>query len=427
MTKNHYHRILFLLIIIFTSCSSDKTSEKDLGTVYTQNMNFKIDENPNKNQSIGTIIAYTTQGNAEFSIIEQNPINSFTINTSTGELYVDKILNYDYEANTQITGSIKVSNGNISKISYITISITDLDETTFNGDVTLTTQEEINTFAKNNYKKITGSLQIGQNIYSNSITNLNSLATLETIGGSLNITNNNSLLNLAGLNNLVSTNKLVIYSNKNLADIDGLSKLTSTNSIFINDNDKLLNIDSLSKITILTNFLSINNNELLKNIDGLKNIISVGTLESDGIRIQGNSSLINIGLLSLNNIKGGLYVDGNSSLTSFKGLDKLTKIENSLLIIGNANLIHFDELANVNLISGKIIINNNPKLNSLNGFLNLTSITQTTSMQFTYNSVLSNFCGIKTFLKLGFEGGYVVVYNAYDPKQQDIYNGFCSQ
>src|SRR5690606_16128662 len=88
------------------------------------------------------------------------------------------------------------------------------------GNVSLTSQEQIDTFATNypNCTEVSGNLTIqGAN-------NLTPLSNLTSVGGYLNIYNNLSLTSLNGLSNLTSVGgNLDIYDNLSLTNLDGLS------------------------------------------------------------------------------------------------------------------------------------------------------------------------------------------------------------
>tara|TARA_R110002049_G_scaffold308339_1_gene512014 strand:+ start:2091 stop:3614 length:1524 start_codon:yes stop_codon:yes gene_type:complete len=101
---------------------------KNVDEITISNFEVTIDENPNPNQTLGTINASTSQGNLTFSITNQTPTNAFQINTSTGELTVLTESLFNFEDNTTITGIVSAENGYESKNINITINLNDVFE-----------------------------------------------------------------------------------------------------------------------------------------------------------------------------------------------------------------------------------------------------------------------------------------------------------
>jgi hypothetical protein len=105
-----------------------------------ENFNIQIDENPQPNQILGSILATTDQGTLLFSIENQEPEGAFQINNSTGELSVDEETLFDFELNENITGVIKVSNQNIDVFANVTIALNDVPDiivTTSDFEITI--------------------------------------------------------------------------------------------------------------------------------------------------------------------------------------------------------------------------------------------------------------------------------------------------
>ena len=228
--------LILISVIQFISCNKDETPV----TVNTSDIVFSIDENPVKDQVIGTVTGITNIGSVSFSIQSQSPERAFTINSASGELSVlDKEL-FDFEVNATISGVVAVSNGDIVKQSNVTINVTDLDETIFVGDVTLTTQEEIDAFGAKNYLSINGNLTINEDQVVHDIVFFSPLETITSITGVVKIENLYNLLDIPSLNNLTSVGGIVIDNNWGILDIHSLSNLTTcSGSISITNNGEL--------------------------------------------------------------------------------------------------------------------------------------------------------------------------------------------
>ncbi|MEO9893369.1 MAG: hypothetical protein ABJF52_12650, partial [Aurantibacter sp.] len=84
------------------------------------------------------------------------------------------------------------------------------------------------------------------------------------------INGNNSLINLSGLQNLVSvTNILQIILNPQLTDLSALNTLTTADDIQINQNNSLQGINGFNNLSS-TNHIEIDSNTLLNNFCGLR-------------------------------------------------------------------------------------------------------------------------------------------------------------
>ncbi len=92
--------------------------------------------------------------------------------------------------------------------------------------------------------EITGFLYI----QSTSLTDLTGLENLTTLGTSLSLRSNYSLLNIDGLQNLTTFNSSIDFRfNSNLASIAGLIGITQASSINLEFNTNLLSLNGLTK------------------------------------------------------------------------------------------------------------------------------------------------------------------------------------
>ena len=139
--------------------------------------------------------------------------------------------------------------------------LTESSAQTYTGNLSLHTQADIDNFS---YSEVTGTLIITV-VAPNSITDLNGLANLTTVGGALDIISNDSLTNL-----------------------DGLSHLKSVGgNLFIDDNFSLTNLDGLSSLTSVGGDLEVSHNTVLSEFSGLYALlwcISMGWQEVTSLR-----------------------------------------------------------------------------------------------------------------------------------------------
>lgn len=107
----------------------------DIDEIVAQDVNLTIDENPNGDDLIGALQA-TAGSNLTYVITFQNPAGAFSINQSTGELYVDDSTLFDYETNPNMLATISINNGiqTVSKNAFVSVNdVHELGEFKFGG------------------------------------------------------------------------------------------------------------------------------------------------------------------------------------------------------------------------------------------------------------------------------------------------------
>ncbi len=310
-----------------------------------------------------------------------------------------------------------------------------------NGGVTLTSQSEVNAFTGTS---ITGPLYIGATDGSD-ITDLTPLSSLTSVGG-LQVVNNPSLTSLDGLNNITSVGGLLeIYYNHALTNLNGLSSITSLGGNLVVDNNSLItNLDGLSGITSVGGDLYIRFNSQLTDLGGLSGITAVvGNLEVyynlaltnlDGLSsiesvggaldINNSQSLQNLdGLSNITSVGGFLYVYGNPNLANLNGLTGVTSVGGTGLEVAyNSALTNLDGLINITSVIGFLEVTGNSAITDIDGLSNITSVGGDLYVQ--NNNVLSDFCGLFSLLNSGgLTGSYNVSGNASNPTEQEIIDG----
>jgi len=174
--------------------------------------------------------------------------------------------------------------------------------------ISITTQAEIDSFQINypDCADIDGALWI----YGNTISNLNGLNNLTSIGGKLRMINNYSLTSLSGLNN-------VSYIGENLE---------------ILNNDALSSLSGLDNLNLISSKLRIENCHFLSTLAGLDNLNTVGST----LKIYHNDALLSLeGLNNVNTIGGYLEIKSHDVLTSLSGLENVNSGSIHGLIINN--------------------------------------------------------------------------------------------
>jgi hypothetical protein len=161
------------------------------------------------------------------------------------------------------------------------------------------------------------------------LTSLHGLESITTVDTWLAIIANNGLTDLTGLA-VTNVGALSINNNQNLINLEGLNGLVTaggggcqceTSGIFIDRNPKLQNIDALSSVTTISGDLTIQRNTSLRDLDGL-------------------SSLTSIGIFPDYDLDRGLTVADNTALQNVDGLSSLTTMpaDAKLIVRNNPNL-----------------------------------------------------------------------------------------
>ncbi|WP_417854057.1 hypothetical protein [Xanthomarina gelatinilytica] len=213
-----------------------------------------------------------------------------------------------------------------------------------------------------------------------------------------------------GANNYseITGNLLIGGDYANLTDITNLSSLNSITSVggylAIIWNPNLLNLNGLNSITYVGSNFDLTSNDSLNNTDGLSSIAFVG------------------GMVSLG------YCN---SLTNIDGLSSLQTIQ-SHLNIRQSDLINLDGLSSLQYIGGDLSIGYNQHVDGNHSLTNLNGLNALTNvggdLRITYSTHLTNLCGITNLITNGVvSGSYIVYLNSYNPTQQDIIDGNCSQ
>lgn len=279
----------------------------------------------------------------------------------------------------------------------------------FDGDVVLSSQQEVNDFGAMGYSKVNGSLHIiPQNgTTTTDITDLSPLSSIHTIG----ISNQSDTFELRGHDNLTSLTGLenlkhlyasfIVKDNPMLQSLSALTSLndyfaspTSAGELVIDNNDNLTNLNGLNNINIASD-LVITNNDNLHIIDNLvintydvliennPQLSTISNISSDDdistLTIRNNDNLSLFSHIAIPRIKRDLVIDDNDTLTDLSGLDNpvlgifiaLGKIE----VLNNNNLQSLSGLnTDISLVS-RIHIENNASLTDISFLSNYTQNT----------------------------------------------------
>ena len=228
----------------------------------------------------------------------------------------------------------------------ITIPFTQLG-TTHTGDVSVTTQAEVNALRNSltaGATRIEGNVTIGSRFGTSDIFDLSPLAAITEITGNVVVQRNTRLRNLMGLNQLQ----------------------TIGGSFYVEDNASLPSLGDLSALATIGGSFHVEGNRTLTSLGNLSALATIG----GSFYVEGNRTLTSLGNLSaLQSIGGSFHVEGNRTLTSLGRFPMLTSIGSDQN--GVSISVRFNELlqdccvlteflsGGTNAISGQVFISDN--------------------------------------------------------------------
>lgn len=121
----------FLIITLFVfSCSGDETSENteiDEIDLQTSDFTTEVYENINTGEILGIIQGETSgEETISFELSSESAEGAFKVDEETGELTVLNHLHFNHENNPILSAEVKVSIGDISEISHITVNVVEV-------------------------------------------------------------------------------------------------------------------------------------------------------------------------------------------------------------------------------------------------------------------------------------------------------------
>jgi len=244
----------------------------------------------------------------------------------------------------------------------------------------LESQGEVIALGNSGCTIISGSLTIGSGV-----SNLDGLANLVSIGGTLTA---RGVRNFDGLANLTSIGGSLILENNSADNFDGLANLTSIGGSLTLYSNNTRNLDGLINLTSIPGDLYINYNYYLQNVDGFANLASVGGSITFG-RYKGSLD----GFANLASVGGNLGVP--VGVSDVDGFANLRTVGGELRIIipegdtfrGPTNL---DGFANVTSLGG-LVLTRADSITDVDGFANLSRLG---SLYLKDNDALTNLDGL---------------------------------
>ena len=255
-----------------------------------------------------------------------------------------------------------------------TVKFSSLLSKVYEGDVTLSTQQQVIDFGSNHYTIIDGNMTIN-----GSVTDLTPLIGLSAVNYTFTASNS-ALVNFKGLDSLELTgalyaNGFFVEYNANLINFTGLGRLKQSNGeTQIDFNPALQSLDGLDSY-IAANYgdLRITDCASLQNLNGLKKMLGV----SEDFYLDNNPALTDIsGLSMVSTVNGRIYILNDASLPSLHGLEGIHSLDGGLDIESNASLSDLSALSNLTSIAGAnepgaLTLTGNPMIKDLSVFKHL--------------------------------------------------------
>lgn len=227
-------------------------------------------------------------------------------------------------------------------------------------------------------------------ISNTSTADLSFLSNLTEIEGKLELSFNDQLLSLDGLENLRSIVDLMITYNENLEVINNLGAV-DLNGVVTIYQDNITTIESFEEVTQLE-ALTISGIKELTQVNCFPNLTQINGV----CRIIDNADIQSVTLPSLETIGGNLDVELNQNLSEIS-LPKLHRLGGQFIFTGNANIPNLDGFEQLQMAEADIIITQNPILENLDG-LNQVRAGNDLTIYILRNAQLAEFCGIKTLI-----------------------------
>lgn len=310
-----------------------------------------------------------------------------------------------YYVRSYATNSEGTAYGN--EVSFETLNIPEPEPVAkiFEGDVVLTTQNEVDDFGVEGYIEVTGTFFIS----GESIESLTPLLSVKKVG-KLRIEGTEKLINLEGLNNVTEVNgEMLIVDNLILENIGALNNINTINGwLGIISNNKISSIQGFDSLTTVE-FIQINENESIKSVDAFNTVEEIESFVFSSNKqiefIGGFANLKSINRLFIENNEGNFTVDAfheiieftdsflisqNAGLTEIIGFEKIEALSNFIRVIDCPELVLLKGFSSLETAQS-IFINNCPKLSTLDAFRNLQLLNGTLNLSFLDLNNLANF------------------------------------
>lgn len=309
----------------------------------------------------------------------------------------------NYSNCTRIEGNLEIIAGLVGADDdgVVPTPITDISGLyfleTINGDLKISVEiDELNGF--NNLINVNGDIEITSSNQIKKITGFNNLQN----AGSITIALNANLENVDGFNNLSKVLRgIEIGNSPSIQTITGFNKLENLGGqLNISKNPKLLSIPSFNQLKTIDEDLNLTSNPVLTEVIGFEELLIIGgdlNIESAKI-IQGFGKLQiverffdirGIGVEEIPSFNllenvGAAFRIQNTSIKSFEGFNNLKRVgekyflEDWFIVSNNNVLSNVKGFGLFEKVQGYLQVQNNPMLNDCSWLCNLINIGEVT-------------------------------------------------
>ncbi|WP_394838657.1 chitobiase/beta-hexosaminidase C-terminal domain-containing protein [Pendulispora rubella] len=334
----------------------------------------------------GGVIHYTTDGTAPgcespLTFNESGTLPSFTRDTTIRALTCKENYATGEDVSTKYSGEVCI------------------------GDFKVTRRAELEALTR--CKEISGDLDIS----ARDVVDLASLSHLTRVGGSLRVhTDAEVLQSMHGLESLTQVGQdLLVIGNPALTNVDGLASLRGIAGSLKVKNTDLVQFDGMPRLSTIGSSVVFEDNRALESIAGFASLRDLGlgfyvrrnpktkrfvapphiTTIREHLSIESMPELSDINLENLERVVMYLSMDNVPALTSFQGFRNLSRVGGLGLSghLGMANMKGFEQLTR---IDGPLVVLGTTGLVNLTGLENLI----TASALRVHESTLENFHGL---------------------------------
>ena len=250
----------------------------------------------------------------------------------------------------------------------------------------------------NQVTTIGGNLDI---IANGSLSSLSGLSQLTSVGGFLRLHTLANISTLSGLDQLTSIGGLLRIYATNLTSLAGLNQLSNVNDIFITSNPALSDISALSNVNSLNGYLHIGDHQQLSSFNGLHNIT---TIDGD-VDINSHDLITSFSdFTGLTSIGGDFRIQDMNGVSNLSGFSGLQNLSGYLYLDGNDNMSELSGLTQLTSIGGYLGVWRCPLLTDLSGLEGITSVGA--SLQVVDNANMINLNGLENLLSIG---GFILI------------------
>ena len=323
-----------------------------------------------------TTISGNAAGCADVAAIKMNCLPSYTngnlaINANNG-------VPNNVAAITRITGDLSISGTITNFPDFATLKVVEGD-LEIDGITTSRLIDLDDIFPS--LDSVRGNLSIENN---NRVQTITGFATLDSIGGTLQIGNFSGNIAL-----------------RTLSGFDALTRIGE--SLGINFHPLLTSVSGFSALISIGRNLNIGDNAVLTTLPNFDALESVGKGfigSAQGIRISINGKLTTLpSFVALTSIRDNLFITNNTALTTVSGFTALTSVEEDISISNNAALTTVSGFRELTSVGTDVRMSNNATLTTISGFGKLESIGE--SLNINFHPALMSISGFSALISIG--------------------------